>query len=52
MKFNKLKTSRGFTLQDLVIAIIILMLFAGTIGGIYVVIYKTQIETKIDSNSS
>jgi len=51
MKITKktLKTNKGFTLQDLVIAIIILMLFTGTIGGTYIAVYKVQADTKIDS---
>lgn len=50
MKLNKsiIKSNKGFTLQDLSIAIMIFIIFAGTIGGTYVTIYKTQSDTKID----
>lgn len=44
-----LKSNQGFTIQDLAVAIIILILFAGTIGGIYISILTVQAETKIDS---
>lgn len=44
-----LKSNQGFTMQDLAIAIIILFLFVGTIGGIYLTIYQVQADTKIDS---
>lgn len=44
-----LKSNQGFTMQDLAVAIIILILFAGTIGGIYVSILTVQAETKIDA---
>lgn len=49
-EYNKtLKSNKGFTMQDLAIAIVILFLFAGTIGGIYVSIYQIQSDTKLDS---
>ena len=46
---KNLKSNKGFTMQDLAIAIIILFLFAGTIGGIYLSIYQIQSDTKLDS---
>ena len=49
MKLTKLKSNKAFTLQDAVIAIILILLFAGTIGATMVTIYKIQIGTKIDS---
>ena len=51
MKFTKriLKSNKGFTIQDLVIAIIVFMLFVGTIGGTYLSIYQVQANTKVDS---
>ena len=49
MKLTNLKSNKAFTLQDAVIAIIIIMLFSGTIGATMVNIYKVQADTKIDS---
>lgn len=49
---KKIKSDKGFTMQDLVIAIIILTLFAGTIGGTYLTIYKIQSETKLNTIAS
>jgi len=46
---KRIKLNNGFTMQDLAIAIIILILFAGTIGSIAVSAYKVQTETKIDA---
>ncbi|MCI9087659.1 MAG: hypothetical protein HFJ32_03790 [Clostridia bacterium] len=42
-----LKSNKGFTMQDVIIAIAILTLFAGTIAGSYLAIYKIQAETQI-----
>lgn len=44
----KFKSNKGFTMQDLVIAMWILTLFVGIIGSVYVATYKIQAETKID----
>lgn len=46
---NNLKSNKGFTLQDLVIAIIILMIFVGTVGGLFISIYRVNVDTKVDS---
>lgn len=44
---RKLKSNKGFTMQDVIIAIAILTVFAGTIAGSYLAIYKIQAETQI-----
>ena len=44
---KNLKSNKGFTMQDVIIAIAILTLFAGTIAGSYLAIYKIQAETQI-----
>ncbi len=44
-----LKSNRAFTMQDLTIAIIILILFAGTIGASFISVYKMQAQTKISA---
>ena len=44
---KNLKSNKGFTMQDVIIAIAILTLFAGTISGSYLAIYKIQAETQI-----
>ena len=46
---KRIKSRNGFTLQDLAIAIVILLLFVGTIGGTYLAIYQVQADTKVDS---
>lgn len=46
---QRLKSNKGFTMQDLAIGIIILTLFAGTIGGSFIAVYKMQAQTKITS---
>lgn len=42
-----LKSNKGFTLQDVVLATIILILFAGTIATSFLTIYRIQAETKV-----
>ena len=56
MKYNitfglskKLKTEKGFTLQDLVIACLIITLFVGTIGSLMFLVYKTNIKADLTS---
>ncbi|MBR1802486.1 MAG: hypothetical protein IJ777_00690 [Clostridia bacterium] len=48
LKLN-LKSNRGFTLQDLAIAIIAIILFAGMIGNIYLSILNLKTESKLDA---
>ena len=43
------KSEKGFTIQDLIAAMIVLGLFVGIIGTLYVSIYKVQLDTKVDS---
>lgn len=45
----KLQSNQGFTMQDLIIAIMIITIFAGLIGSIYVTIVTIQSETKLDT---
>lgn len=44
---NKLKSNKGFTMQDVIVAMVILALFTSTIGGCLTLIYRIQSETKI-----
>lgn len=44
---NKLKSNKGFTIQDVIVAMVILALFASTIAGALTLIYRIQSETKI-----
>ena len=46
---KRIKSNQAFTMQDLVIAIMVLLLFVGTIGGTYLAIYQVQADTKLDS---
>lgn len=44
-----LKSNKGFTMQDLAIAIIAFVLLAGTVTSIYLSIYKVQADTQVDA---
>lgn len=48
LKIN-LKSNQGFTIQDLIVAIVVITLFAGLIGGMYVSIFRLQSETTLDA---
>lgn len=48
----KCKSNRGFTMQDVIVAMVILVLFAGVIGSSYVTIYKIQAETKLNATAT
>ena len=48
MKITKLKSNKGFTLQDVVVAIIIIFIFVGVVASLFIVIYKVESETKVD----
>ena len=49
---KKLRSNKGFTMQDVIIGIVILTVFAGTIAGSYLAIYKIQAETQMTAVSS
>lgn len=52
-KFSiNLKSNKGFTMQDLVIAIIILMAFIGIISTMFYSIYKINYQTKLTANAT
>lgn len=51
-RWKKLKSNKGFTLQDVAIAIVILVLFTGLICGLYTSIYKIQAQTKLNSTAT
>lgn len=46
---ERLKSNKGFTMQDVAIAIVVLVLFTGIICGIYTSIYKIQAQTKLNA---
>lgn len=46
---EKIKTEKGFTLQDLVIACLIITLFVGIIGTLMYLVYKTNIKADLTS---
>lgn len=48
--FKKLnfKSNKGFTMQDLIVAIMVLLLFVGTIGTTFISIYRIQADTQVD----
>ena len=47
---KKLKSNKGFTIQDVIVAMVILVLFAGTISASFLAIFKIQAETKLTAN--
>ena len=49
---EKLKSNKGFTMQDVIIGMVILTVFAGTIAGSYLAIYKIQAETQMTAVAS
>mgnify|MGYP005786361653 CR=1 FL=1 len=46
---KNIKTEKGFTLQDLVIACLIITLFVGTIGTMMFLVYKTNVKADLTS---
>ena len=48
-KLINCKQEKGFTMQDLIIAIGIILLIGGTISSIYLSIYSIQSDTKLDA---
>lgn len=42
------KSNKGFTMQDLVIAITVFMLFAGIVGTLLVNTFKVQADSQVD----
>ena len=46
---QKVKSEKGFTMQDLVAGCIILTIFAATITALMISVYKTNIKTKLTS---
>ncbi|MCI9246530.1 MAG: hypothetical protein HFJ30_05350 [Clostridia bacterium] len=49
---KKLKSNKGFTMQDVIIGMVILTIFAGTIAGSYLAIYKIQAQTQMTAVAS
>lgn len=47
-RFFKLKSNNGFTMQDLIIAIAIFMLFAGIIGTAILSTFRVQSDSQVD----
>lgn len=46
---EKLKSNKGFTIQDLIFALMIIMIFVGVIGSLFVSVYTVKADTKVDS---
>lgn len=44
---KNIKAEKGFTLQDLVIACLIITLFVGTIGSMMYLVYKTNVKADL-----
>lgn len=51
-KLINFKSNKGFTIQDVAIAIVVLVLFAGVIAGSYLSIYRIQVQTKLTAVAS
>lgn len=49
---EKLKSDKGFTMQDVIIGIVVLIAFAGTIASSYLAIYKVQAQTEATAVAS
>lgn len=49
---KKIKSNKGFTIQDVIIAIVVISMFAAIIGGTYLSVYQIQVKTKISSVAS
>ena len=52
MKVAKLKSESGFTMTDLVVALIIFSMLAGLVGTFLYSSYKSQLETKLAGDAS
>lgn len=49
---KKLESNKGFTMQDVIIGLVILSVFAGTIASSYLAIYKVQAQTQATAVAS
>lgn len=49
---EKLKSDKGFTMQDVIIGMVVLIAFAGTIASSYLAIYKVQAQTEATAVAS
>lgn len=47
-----IKSQKGFTMQDLVVAIMIIGIFTGVIGSIMVSAYTVNVKTKVTANAT
>lgn len=47
-----LKSQKGFTLQDLVIAIVVIILFIGIISSSMIAVYRMNLKAKITANAT
>lgn len=46
---SKLKSNKGFTLEDLAVAILALVIFSGMIGQIYITILTVKLDAEMES---
>lgn len=46
------KSNKAFTLQDITVGLVILMLMTGTIFGLYVMVYKVQCDSALQSQAT
>lgn len=51
-KYINSKSEAGFTMQDITIAMMILMIFIGIIGGMFVTLYKLNTQIKVTANAT
>lgn len=47
-----IKSQKGFTMQDLVIAIVIIGLLTGILGTVMVAVYRVNLKAKITANAT
>ena len=47
MEKRKLKSTKGFTMTDLIVAMVLIMIFVGTIGAFLYNSYKTNLQVRL-----
>ena len=45
---EKLKSNKGFTIQDLIFSLMIIMISIGAIGSLFVYVYEVKSDTQVD----
>jgi len=48
----ELKSNKGFTMQDIAIALVIFMIFTGSISAMFYSVYKLNYDTRLTANAT